>query len=366
MQEHYINSDLNIQLGQLLQQLDITKIFLVRGEKSYSSCGASDVINPILCKNGIQPIHFSAFSVNPKIEDVNKGVAFYKERYADAILAVGGGSTLDMAKLIRYHVFKETGKRIPLIAIPTTAGSGAEATHFSVCYINEEKHSISDVTILPDYVFIYPKFTYDNDAYLTACTGFDAIAQAIESFWSVKSTDESRTCSIRALRLLWEQLPELVRNPSNTQLRAQVAEGAYHAGCAINMTTTTAPHAFSYKFTSLYGYAHGHAVALTFPFFFALNIAGNGLHPEMKKDRFMKEMDSLMDVLGCKDLKGNSRQEYMEDYISFLGLSGRRFTTDEIDSVVNSFNRQRASNNPVVIDEKITEELKSYLYRKGQ
>ena len=116
---------------------------------------------------------------------------------------------------------------------------------------------------------VYPQFTYQNDAYLTACTGFDALAQAIESYWAKGATNESRDYSVRAIGLLWKQLPQLIQSPTK-ELRNQVAEGAYWAGRAINISTTTAPHAFSYVFTSKYGYPHGHAVAFTFPFFMKL------------------------------------------------------------------------------------------------
>lgn len=116
-----------------------------------------------------------------------------------------------MAKLIRYHIYKETDSYIPLVVIPTTAGTGAETTHFSVCYINGEKQSIADSAMLPDYAFVCSELTSHNDAYLTACTGFDAVAQAIESYWSVNSTDESRSYSLKALGLLWKQLPLLIK-----------------------------------------------------------------------------------------------------------------------------------------------------------
>ena len=140
-----------------------------------------------------------------------KGFLLCKSQCPNIILAVGGGSALDMAKLIRYHIYKETDSYIPLVVIPTTAGTGAETTHFSVCYINGEKQSIADSAMLPDYAFVCSELTSHNDAYLTACTGFDAVAQAIESYWSVNSTDESRSYSLKALGLLWKQLPLLMK-----------------------------------------------------------------------------------------------------------------------------------------------------------
>ena len=140
-----------------------------------------------------------------------KGFFYASHNVPNIILAVGGGSALDMAKLIRYHIYKETDSYIPLVVIPTTAGTGAETTHFSVCYINGEKQSIADSAMLPDYAFVCSELTSHNDAYLTACTGFDAVAQAIESYWSVNSTDESRSYSLKALGLLWKQLPLLIK-----------------------------------------------------------------------------------------------------------------------------------------------------------
>ena len=184
MQEYYIGPDLNTQLAALLQKLNVTKVFLVRGKKSYTSCGASDVMDAVLSGRGIKTVCFFDFLTNPRVEDVRKGVLLCKSQCPNIILAVGGGSALDMAKLIRYHIYKETDSYIPLVVIPTTAGTGAETTHFSVCYINGEKQSIADSAMLPDYAFVCSELTSHNDAYLTACTGFDAVAQAIESYWS--------------------------------------------------------------------------------------------------------------------------------------------------------------------------------------
>ena len=126
MQEYYIGPDLNTQLAALLQKLNVTKVFLVRGKKSYTSCGASDVMDAVLNGRGIKTVCFFDFLTNPRVEDVRKGVLLCKSQCPNIILAVGGGSALDMAKLIRYHIYKETDSYIPLVVIPTTAGTGAE------------------------------------------------------------------------------------------------------------------------------------------------------------------------------------------------------------------------------------------------
>lgn len=326
MQEYYIGPDLNTQLAALLQKLNVTKVFLVRGKKSYTSCGASDVMDAVLNGRGIKTVCFFDFLTNPRVEDVRKGVLLCKSQCPNIILAVGGGSALDMAKLIRYHIYKETDSYIPLVVIPTTAGTGAETTHFSVCYINGEKQSIADSAMLPDYAFVCSELTSHNDAYLTACTGFDAVAQAIESYWSVNSTDESRSYSLKALGLLWKQLPLLIKNLDNKELRSEVAEGAYYAGRAIDITTTTAPHAFSYKFTSLYGIPHGHAVALTFPYFFALNLYGERLQSTLDSYEYGQRMKLLVQFLDADRSDFLSCQLHMSTYISSLGLSAKALT----------------------------------------
>ena len=253
---------------------------------------------------------------------------------------------------------------MPLIAIPTTAGSGAEATRFAVCYVAGEKTSVSDDAMLAEYALVYPPFTYKNTAYLTACTGFDAISHAIESWWSALSTQESRCWSKKALSLLWWQLPNLVANLEDENLREQVAEGSYYAGRAINITTTTAAHAFSYKFTSLYGYPHGHAVALTFPFFFELNTAQQGVR-SLQKTIDAQEYEGrtleLLDLLHCN--KDENKRDLMSRYLSSVGLATKSFQDAQLTPVVEAFNEHRAANNPVIIDSGVKERLKEFLSR---
>ena len=245
-----------------------------------------------------------------------------------------------MSKLIRHYA-AERGYSIPLWAIPTTAGTGAEATHFAVVYKNGVKHSIEADDILPDVAILYPPFTYSNNAYLTACTGFDALAQAIEAYWNPKATDESKQYSILAINMIYKQLPECIAHPEQMKLRDELLQGAYWAGRAINITKTTAPHAFSYEFTSKYGYPHGHAVALTFPFFLKLN-----------------GTQDLFELLG---LSVERVTQQMEDYISSLGLSIKLSDSVDVARALHAVNLQRLSNNPVDVTPEITSDLEKYL-----
>lgn len=326
-------------LCSLLSKQAAKQVFLVRGKHSFVSCGAQEVLHKVQDLTGVHFIEFMDFSPNPKDAEALVGLQVVLETHPDMILAIGGGSVLDMAKLIRHYA-AEQGIAFPLWAIPTTSGTGAEATHFAVVYREGKKCSIEADDILPDVVFLYPPFTYKNDAYLTACTGFDALAQSIEAYWAKGANEESRTYSLKALGLLWEQLPQLAQSPSE-ELRDQVAEGAYWAGRAINISKTTAPHAFSYEFTSHYGYPHGHAVALTFPFFMRLN-----------------GTEELYRVVGVAP---NDAMRKMEEYIVSLGLSLQLSPDIDIPATLQQVNMQRLGNNPVNVTSDIVKELELYL-----
>jgi alcohol dehydrogenase class IV len=337
--EFYIGENALMEMQRIIEPLLIKHVFLVRGRSSYLQCGAANKLHKIWQQINCQVTEFNQFSTNPKEEELHIGLELFNKTKADCIIAVGGGSVLDMAKLIRYNAMLLTNRHIPLFAIPTTAGTGAEATRFAVLYKNGIKHSIEHEYIQPDYAIIYPPFTYANPPYLTACTGIDALAQSIEAFWNKNATTESKQYAIKAIHLLWKQLPLLIQSP-NPQLRDEVAEGAYWAGRAINITKTTAPHAYSYAFTSDYGYPHGHAVALTLPFFIALN-GNNELYKLLQTDH----------------------QTCMQDMIAYLKQLNLdcNLTHVNIDNILQKVNTQRLSNNPILITNKIVQQLRDYL-----
>lgn len=342
-QQYYITEDVASVLRSQLESIPVQHVFIVHGKGSYAACGAAEIMADV-CK-GLRVTEYVDFSVNPKDEEAHTGVQLLLEAKPDAMIAIGGGSAMDMSKLIRHYA-AERGYYIPLWAIPTTAGTGAEATHFAVVYRDGVKCSVEADDILPDVAILYPPFTYSNNAYLTACTGLDALAQAIEAYWNPKATDESKQYSIRAIDMIYKQLPECLAHPEQVKLRDELLQGAYWAGRAINITKTTAPHAFSYEFTSKYGYPHGHAVALTFPFFMKLNGS-----------------QELFELLG---MSADKSIEQMEKYISSLGLSLKLLTSIDVRSALQAVNLQRLANNPVELNEEITAELAEYLKRHQQ
>lgn len=351
----------NIQaIFDWLSSNNVRKIFLLADKNSFEFSGSKDYIEPILIQ--YQHIIFTDFSENPKIEDVYKGIELFNNEKCDCCITVGGGSVLDMGKLICYlneepthnpnlivqNNLKNLNRKIPICAIPTTAGSGAESTHFSVVYIDGNKYSLDHDTILPDLVNLNPKLSYSMPPYLKAVTGLDALAQGIESYWSKNATEQSQEYSIKAIELIWNNLKESVlKNGFNAH--SKVVLGSNFAGKAINVAKTTAPHAISYYFTSKHGISHGHAVALTLGKVFQFNNekAAN------TNTQIQQVFNRLNDLL---HIKANPRTT-IESFISALNieLDYNKLGIDIIKVLPNikkQVNQERLKNNPFQIAEK--------------
>jgi alcohol dehydrogenase class IV len=236
----------------------------------------------------------------------------------------------------------------PLIAIPTTAGTGSEATHFAVVYHDNKKYSVAHKSILPDVAILVNSLTASQPKHLTACAGLDAFSQAIESYWSVNATEESKAYAREAILLLIPNLVQAVNFP-NKNNRQAVMKGAYFAGKAINISKTTAAHAVSYAFTTYYGIPHGHAVFLTLPEFFEhiSNVDEKSLNDargvNYVKNIIMElcEMFNTSSVSEARDFLRNFAEKIqIELSINKLDL------LDCEDKIVENLNIQRLKNNP--------------------
>jgi alcohol dehydrogenase len=362
-------------LESLLKKDSPKKIFLVTGKRSFEVSGAKEILTKVLL--GYSFVRFSEFTENPKIEDVEKGIRIFREYGCDYIIAVGGGSVIDMAKLINIgqahnnslrelvleqNTLNSSGKK--LIAVPTTAGAGSEATHFAVIYIEKKKYSLANSKyVLPDAVFLIPSLTYSMSGYQTAISGIDAFAQAIESFWSVNSTPESKKYSKEAIKLIWKYLPESVCK-GNLDAKNKMIEAAYLAGKAINISKTTGAHAISYIFTTHYNIPHGHAVALTLGewFKFNSNVNNNNITDKRGVMYVRKTMEELSSIIF--DTSVESPSLAINDFIKKVGLETRldklNITKADIETVINNIDLERLNNNPCQMS---TEELRYMLYK---
>ena len=199
------------------------------------------------------------------------------------IIAIGGGTVIDIAKLVKllyvsktsnFHFLQKklntkNNKEVNLIVAPTTAGSGAEATQFCVSFYYRKKTSISHSIILPNYIYFNPISLLSNSKINKQSSGLDAFSQCIESLLSINSTRESSSFALKGLRLILKNFEKYIKNGDIKSAKyMQIA--ANLSGRAINISKTSAPHAFSYYLTSHHKIPHGIAVAIFLPYFFYL------------------------------------------------------------------------------------------------
>lgn len=364
------------QVRPILAAENPQSIFLVHGRVSYRQSGAGQILGPLLQNYAVTP--FTDFSSNAKIEDVEKGIVLFQQNNCDFIIAVGGGSALDIAKAVALladhperaenYILKRAllhPRTTPLLAIPTTAGTGSEATHFAAIYIDKTKYSLAHPDLIPDYAIIDPSLTFSLPPYQTACTGMDALSQAIESYWSVHSTDESKQYAAEAIILAVSHLENAVLTPSS-ESRIALAKAANLAGKAINISFTTACHAISYPITSYFNVPHGHAVALTLPEMIVYN--SELTEKDCSDQRGIAYVRSILGDI-CRAFGVLSPKEFkirIEQLLNSIGLERRLSLlgvgSDENIEIIlkKGFNPERMGNNPRVVTEP---ELKKMLSR---
>jgi len=368
-QQHYQGDDGWAKIAEYLDAVSARNILLVTGNSMYRASGAEQALEPILREKEVT--HLTCFHTNPRVEDVSQllNQIDNKESY-QVIIAVGGGSVIDTAKLLKafwinplsldeYLSTEDDSElspaALPLIAIPSTAGSGSEATRFAVVYKNKKKYSVEHDDLLPNFSVVIPPLLASVPQHVAASSGMDALCQGIESYWSIHSTDESRKLAAEAITLAWNWIEKAVNDRSSDALN-HMAQASHLAGRAINITKTTAPHAISYPMTSYFGITHGHAVGLLTARFLTFNegvteedcLDARG--PEWVKQR-LREINIKLGVI-----TGDQASDTLSKKVTSLGLEASFSqlgikTQDDIELIIeNGFDPERVKNNPRAIN----------------
>ncbi len=260
-------------LPELLLSVGSVRPLLVIDTAAVQASGVRPELDELLSPAEVRL--FDAFTPNPRCEEVAEAILAAAGHNADAVIAIGGGSCLDVAKVAAIgarapehaHAIARgeappPQDTLPIIAAPTTAGTGSEATHFAAVYIGERKVSIGDPRMRPGSIILDVALHLSMPAILAAQTGCDALGQALESIWAVGSTSASiQSATAAADRIIPSLAPSVTTGEINA--RREMMVGAHLAGRAIDVSKTTAAHALSYQLTQRFGIAHGHAVALT-------------------------------------------------------------------------------------------------------
>ena len=319
----------------------------------------------------IKKTYFSDFQPNPSYESVCEGIKLFKKSKSNYILAIGGGSSLDVAKCIKLFAtldpktnyleqeFKDND--ITLIAVPTTAGTGSEATRYAVIYYQNKKQSVTHNSIVPSVVLFDSKMLDSLPLYQKKATVLDALSHAIESFWSVNSTDESKKYSREAIEIINKYFDDYLSG-DNT-VNKNMLEAANLAGKAINITQTTAGHAMCYKLTSLYGISHGHAACLINSFLlpFMVEHLDKCIDPRGKEylSDVFNELVSVFNLNNLTDLK-----EHLGKLLDVLDLYDVKVNEKDLDELVSSVNLDRLKNNPIKLDKEDIYEIYHSLFEK--
>ena len=346
------------ELRVFLKENKFTKILIITGETSYKLSGAEKIISSLLEKKTTK--YFFKKLPYPDIEELKKIIIEIKNFCPDLIIATGGGSVLDYAKIanvltnsenlsqeISNSTYKIKKKYTKLVAIPTTAGSGAEVTSNAVIYIDKIKYSVESQELRPDFFFLIPELVIGASNKIKSSAGFDAIAQAIESLISKKSNEHSVVFAEKSLKISLKYYLDFLRNP-NIENTSAMCMAANLSGEAISISKTTAPHAVSYPFTSIYNISHGHAVSLTLNKFLKFNYKNldtakcNFDLKERYKTMFdiskTNNIDSLDEYLLNLKKKANLENNFLK-----LGID----IDKDYSKIISGVNILRLSNNPI-------------------
>ncbi len=353
-----------IQLDEWLKDNSVKKLMLVCD----SSLRSLTAVKDKLSKLDTEMIEFGDFQPNPVYESVVRGVEIFRRESCDAIMAIGGGSAMDVAKCIKLYSNMEGGGEkdsylrqqivpndIPFLAMPTTAGTGSEATRYAVIYYEGSKQSVADYSCIPGTVLFDPGVLKTLPIYQKKSTMLDAFCHATESFWSVNSTDESKAYSAEAIRMVLANMDGYLAN--DEAANANMLKAANIAGKAINITQTTAGHAMCYKLTSLYGIAHGHAAALCDKVLFPYMISNTDKCIDSRGEEYLKgAFAEIAKAMDCDTPELATKK--FADIVDKLELEVPKTNSDnDIDVLKTSVNPVRLKNNPVGLDVPVIEKL---------
>jgi len=338
------------------------KIFVLCGKKSFVNSGAKNLLKRI--KNSEVKLSYKKSEI-PILEELIEIIKEIKNFKPDLFLAIGGGAVIDYAKIVNVVDIREdlaelivnykypfNKKYTKLAVIPTTAGSGAEVTSNAVIYVDGIKHSFESELLLPDHFFLVPEFLISAPNKIKASAGFDAIAQALESLVSRKSNDKSVEYASKSLRVSVNSFISFINDP-NMKNATEMSIASNLAGKAISISKTTAPHATSYPFTSLFNISHGHAVGLFFEKFFKFNYEHlNKSETSFDLNERFNLIFKLFDVPDINSFNSKisliKKQAKLEDDLTKLNIDIIKSSED----VLKGINLLRLGNNPVKIDGK--------------
>lgn len=308
-------------------------------------------------------IVFGDVSPNPDVEEVDACADMIRKNQIDFVAALGGGSAMDCAKaaatialtadsIRKYHGTNEKvpQKHLPLIAIPTTAGTGSEVTCVSVLtdHKNQKKSPVVSDGFYPAYAVIDPELTYTMPPKVTAGTGIDVLCHALEGYWSKGHQPICDACAVHAADLVFKYLYRAFQNPKDEEAREKMCEASVIAGLAFTLPKTTSSHACSFPLTNLYHIPHGEACGLTIDYFAKIN-----------KDVEDGRVNKLARKLGFADTEDMAEaiHELKESMGLRNDLKDLQLSDEDVEQLVKISRHPNLYNNPVEITDDMLKEM---------
>lgn len=270
---------------ELNKLIDVIKDFkcqkpLIVTDESIYKLGLLNRLITLLEQNNISYAIYHGVVANPTIDNVEEGLKILNENKCDFIIGLGGGSSLDCAKIIAARkanikkpvnkmkgLLKVGHKPLKMIAIPTTAGTGSEATVAAVIVDrkNNDKYAINDPKLIPPVAVLDPTLLVGLPKGVTSTTGMDALTHAVEAFIGQENTKRTKILALEAIKLIFENLEKSVNDPKNITYRSNMQLASYKAGVAFTRAYVGTVHALAHALGGKYNVAHGLANALLLP-----------------------------------------------------------------------------------------------------
>jgi alcohol dehydrogenase class IV len=316
MPEIYSGSDAAPALAKVLAELGARRVFIVTGPHVGKSAGFA-ALKAIAEADGRAVHVYSDTSADPSLALVEDMSAKARAFATDCVIGVGGGSPLDAAKIVSIlanHDMRAADlvgnelvprRTIPLLMVPTTAGTASEVTIYSILTDTEArmKAAVCSRQIVPDYAFLIPEMTYSMPPSVTAATGMDALCHASESHLSLRRNPYSDVMGLTAVKLISQNLRLAHKDPTNAAARENMLMASLFAGLAFGNASVTAVHAFAYPLGGMHHVPHGLANSLMFAPVFRHNIPGNEERVAEIAEAFCRRRDAYALIPAVQQLK---------------------------------------------------------------
>ncbi|WP_201550935.1 iron-containing alcohol dehydrogenase [Psychrobacter sp. DD43] len=325
------------KLGDLAKQYDATSAIIIT-DAGISDLGYVDIAQESLEQAGINVVIFDRVVADPPIEVVEEAIELARANQCNLVIGLGGGSPIDTAKIVALYSndFQSVNelleadisdfKKMPLFAIPTTAGTGAEATFVSVITAKDgSKKAIYTPKILPDVAILDATLTLKLPRHITAATALDAMVHCIEAYTSrTKKNPISDALAVKGLQMLWSNFYTVLHHGDDIDARAEMLLGSTLAGIAFVNASVAAVHGLSYPLSINFHVPHGHANALVMCGVFTFNLpVAAPLYAELARAVMP------IDTSGMTDLK--AAHQFINQLKDFLKTSGLKYRLNELD-----------------------------------